>query len=77
MPSRYASSKNVLAVCDVCGFPYKLRELRNVITDFAERDASRNIQYSWNPVGRSKDPFTLTPNDLVATGAVGTVSVTT
>ena len=80
MPSRYASSKNVLAICDVCGFQYKLRELRSVIT----RGRDTNIKACpecWDedhpPVGRDKDPFSLTPNNLVATGAVGTVSVTT
>jgi len=116
MPSRYASSKNALAICDVCGFPYRLRELRNVITrgrdtnikacpecwdedhpqnelgkypvhdpqaiqnprpDFAELTNSRNTQYGWNPVGRDKHPYKLTPNNLVATGAVGTITITT
>ena len=115
MPSKFASSKNALAICDICGFQYKLRELRSVITrgtdtnikactecwnedhpqnelgrypvhdpqalreprpDFAELHDSRNIQYGFNPVGRDKDPFKLTPNTLVAKGAVGTVSVT-
>jgi len=115
MPSKYASSKKALGICDVCGFQYRLRELRSVITrgvdtnikacddcwdedhpqnelgrypvhdpqaiqnarpDFAELHDSRNIQYGFNPVGRDKDPFSLTPNTLVATGAVGTVSVT-
>ena len=53
--------------------PQALREPR---PDFAELHDSRNIQYGFNPVGRGKDPFSLTPNDLVATGTVGTVSVT-
>lgn len=37
---------------------------------------SRNIQWGWNPVGgaRSFDD-SLTPNNLVATGFVGTVTV--
>jgi len=30
MGNRFASSKRALGVCDVCGFTYKLRELRNV-----------------------------------------------
>ena len=29
MGSRFASNKKALGVCDVCGFTYKLRELRN------------------------------------------------
>ena len=31
MSSRYASSKKALAMCDVCGFEYKLRELRKLV----------------------------------------------
>ena len=31
MADRFASSKNAIAECDVCGFRYKLRELRNLI----------------------------------------------
>ena len=30
MADRFSSSKNALAECDICGFRYKLRELRNV-----------------------------------------------
>jgi hypothetical protein len=116
MVARFASTKKVLAICDVCGFQYKLRELRNIITrgrdtnikacpecweedhpqnelgkypvhdpqaiqnprpDFAELASSRNVQYGWNPVGRNKDPYKLTPNNLVAKGVVGSVTVTT
>lgn len=35
---------------------------------------SRQIQWGWNPVGMGYD-FGMTPNDLVATGQVGTVTV--
>ena len=39
---------------------------------------SRVFQWSWNPVGGARGSDAgLTPNDLVATGAVGTVTVTT
>jgi len=31
MATRFASSQNALGVCDVCGFTYKLRELRTTI----------------------------------------------
>ena len=30
MATQFASSQKALGVCDVCGFTYKLRELRNV-----------------------------------------------
>jgi hypothetical protein len=36
---------------------------------------SRIIQWGWNPVGGARDNG-LTPNDLVATGQVGSVTVT-
>jgi hypothetical protein len=39
---------------------------------------SRVFQWGWNPVGGARGfDSELTPNDLVATGAVGTVTVTT
>ncbi len=31
MATRFASSQKALGVCDVCGFTYKLRELRNLV----------------------------------------------
>ena len=38
---------------------------------------SRNIQWGWNPVGGSSDyDAYLTPNYLVATTSVGTVTIT-
>lgn len=37
---------------------------------------SRVFQYGWAPVGLD-DPYSLTPNALVATGEVGDVTVTT
>ena len=36
-----------------------------------------NIQWGWNPVGGGNNPYTLTPNNLVASGILGTVTVTT
>jgi hypothetical protein len=37
---------------------------------------SRDIQWGWNPVGGSKNfDDALTPNNLVATGFVGTVTI--
>jgi hypothetical protein len=37
---------------------------------------SRQIQWNWNPVGGAQDNG-LTPNDLLATGQIGIVTVTT
>ena len=31
MSQRFASGKKALAICDICGFQYKLRELRNLV----------------------------------------------
>jgi|TARA_R110000787_G_scaffold61352_1_gene139053 hypothetical protein len=36
----------------------------------------RNIQWGWNPVGQ-KYNFGLVPNNLISTGSVGEVTVTT
>jgi hypothetical protein len=116
MSNRFASSKKAIAECDVCGFRYKLRELKKLVRkgidtnikacpecwnpdqpqlklgetpvddpqairdprpDFAGYVQNRDIQWGWNPVGMGFDPFNLTPNDLVGTGQVGTVTVTT
>jgi hypothetical protein len=49
-----------------------------VMADGSLGEGSRIIQWGWNPVGGSRsfdDP--LTPNNLVAYGLVGTVSVVT
>ena len=32
MAGPFASSRKVIAECDICGFRYKLRELKNIIT---------------------------------------------
>tara|TARA_Y100000114_G_C11645702_1_gene271605 strand:+ start:270 stop:596 length:327 start_codon:yes stop_codon:yes gene_type:complete len=48
MPSKFASSKNALAECDICGFRFYLRELRNLII----RGSDTNIKACpecWNP----------------------------
>ncbi len=31
MSNRFASTKRAIAECDICGFQYKLKELRNII----------------------------------------------
>ena len=117
MSNRFASTKRAIAECDICGFQFKLRELKNLVRkgqdtnlkacpecwspdhpqlklgEFpvddpqairdprpdrslgeAGANSSRQIQWGWNPVGAGDDPFGLTPNDLVATGQIGTVS---
>ena len=114
MGYRYASGNKALALCDICGFQYKLRELRSTIKkgkitdikacpecwnpdhpqlhlgeipvedpqalrdprpDSAELVSSRDIQWGWNPVGFN-DNDELTPDNLEATGGLGTVTVT-
>lgn len=126
MANRFASSKIAIAICDRCGFQFRLRELRTlvvktkqvnmlvckacwepdqpqlqlgmypvddpqavrnprkdntylqsgVLADGSIGGGSRDIQWGWNPVGGARDfDAALTPNDLVAKGQVGTVSV--
>jgi hypothetical protein len=125
--NRFASAKNSIAMCDRCGFQYKLTALkkeiqktkiynllvcpqcwdpdqpqlqlgmypvddpqavRNPRTDSTYVTAgvntagsptggSRDIQWGWNPVGgASYFDVGMTPNYLVATTFVGTVTVT-
>jgi hypothetical protein len=126
MGNRFASGKNSIAICDRCGFQFKLTALRKEIIKTKvynllvcdecwdpdqpqlqlgmypvddpqavrepRRDStyytagvntagnptsgSRDIQWGWNPVGGSINFDTvLTPNYLVATTFVGTVTV--
>ena len=126
MSNRFASGKNSIAICDRCGFQFKLTALRKEIIKTKvynllvcdecwdpdqpqlqlgmypvddpqavrepRRDStyytagvntagnptsgSRDIQWGWNPVGGSINFDTvLTPNYLVATTFVGTVTV--
>ena len=127
MGNRFASGKNSIAMCDRCGFQYKLTALkkeiqktkiynllvcpqcwdpdqpqlqlgmypvddpqavRNPRTDSTYVTAgvntagsptggSRDIQWGWSPVGgASYFDIGMTPNYLVATTNVGTVTVT-
>jgi len=124
MPNQFSSGKFSIAECDVCGFRYKLSQLKQLVIKTKNTNilacntcwdpdhpqlqlgmypvndpqavrqprpdisyyeegnngagGSRVIQWGWNPVGgaRSFDDG-LTPNDLVAVGQVGTVTVTT
>ena len=126
MSNRFASGKNSVAICDRCGFEYKLTALkkeikktkiynllvcpqcwdpdqpqlqlgmypvddpqavRNPRTDSTYYTAgvntagnptsgSRDIQWGWQPVGGSSNfDVALTPNYLVATTSVGTVTI--
>jgi hypothetical protein len=127
MGNRFASAKNSIAMCDRCGFQYKLTALKKEIqktkiynllvcpqcwdpdqpqlqlgmypvddpqavrnprndstyytaganTAGNPTSGSRDIQWGWNPVGGSSNfDVALTPNYLVATTFVGTVTVT-
>lgn len=51
--------------------------LRNPRGDSNQAE-SRDIQWGWNPVGGANSLYNpLTPNTLVATGCIGTVTVST
>jgi hypothetical protein len=128
MGNRFASGKRAIAECDLCGFRFKLKDLKKLVAktklvnikvcpqcwtpdqpqlqlgmypvedpqalreprkDLSyyqsginvsgyPSEGSRIFQWGWSPVGGSRgfdDP--LTPNYLVATTYVGTVTVTT
>jgi len=126
MGNRFASGKIAIAICDRCGFRFRLRELRTLIVKTKQvnmlvckqcwepdqpqlqsgmypvddpqalrnprndntyyqsgtlangsiGEGSRNIQWGWNPVGMAQGfDSELTPNNLVAIGQVGTVTV--
>lgn len=128
MSNRYASGKIAIAICDVCGFRFRLRELRElviktkktnilacrscwspdqpqlqlgmypvddpqalrnprpdntyyqsgILADGSLGEGSRDIYWGWNPVGGGDAAIDGgTPNPLVATCFVGTVTVTT
>ena len=127
MGNRFASGKNSIAMCDRCGFQFKLTSLRKEViktkiynllvcpqcwdpdqpqlqlgmypvddpqavrnprkdTTYVTAGpnaqgsltgGSRDIQWGWAPVGGSSSfDVVLTPNYLVATTFVGTVTVT-
>jgi hypothetical protein len=112
MGTPFASGKNSIAMCDVCGQQFKLKKLKELVvktkktnimacpecwdpdhpqlklgmypvndpqairnprpdTTYAQ---SRQIQWGWAPVGGG-NALSGTPNALVATGYVGTVTV--
>ena len=48
MSNRFASARKAIAMCDVCGFEYKLKELKNLVT----KGRNTNIKACpecWNP----------------------------
>jgi hypothetical protein len=126
MGNRFASGKNSIAMCDRCGFQFKLTRLRKEViktktynllvcdecwdpdqpqlqlgmypvddpqavrnprrdnsyvtaglnADGEPSGGSRDIQWGWAPVGgASQFDAVLTPNYLVGTASVGTVSI--
>lgn len=128
MGNRFASGKIAIAICDRCGFRFRLRELKElviktkkvnllacpscwdpdqpqlqlgmypvddpqglrnprpdstylqsgVLADGSIGGGSRDIQWGWNPVGGGNNIVSGgTPNDLVANGFIGTVTVIT
>jgi len=127
MGNRFASGKKAIAICDRCGFQFRLRQLRTLIVKTKQvnilvckqcwepdqpqlqlgmypvddpqalrnprkdntyyqsgatstgsiGEGSRNIQWGWNPIGGASGfDAVLTPNYLVGTTSVGTVTVT-
>lgn len=128
MANRFSSGKNSIAICDRCGFRFKLTTLKKEVIktktynllvcdacwdpdqpqlqlgmypvddpqavrnprpdstyvtagigpDGYPTGGSRDIQWGWNPVGGSRlYDDGLTPNNLVLTTAVGTVTIVT
>ena len=127
MSNKFTTGRKAIAECDICGFRYQLKELRNLVVKTKEtttkacrqcwvpdqpqlllgmypvsdpqaiRDprpdrnayyasgiladgsyggGSRIIQWGWNPTGGASGISNiLTPNALVLTGYVGTVTV--
>ena len=85
--SKYASNRNAYGISDRSGFRYRLRNMRMEWNGLLvgkdewepkhpQLEPQRNIQYGFNPVGMRND-FNLTPNNLVSTGSVGSVTVVT
>jgi hypothetical protein len=126
MSNRFASGPRAIAMCDICGFQFKLKELKTqIVKTKAVNDrvckecwspdhpqlqlgmypvddpqalrnprndttyvtagvnadgnltgGSRDIQWGWSPVGGASNfDVGLTPNYLIATTFVGTVSI--
>jgi hypothetical protein len=120
MSNKYTTNKNAIADCDVCGFQFKLKQLKSLFVRETKtnilacpecwnpdqpqnlqgmypvddpqavrnprpdqsfndnnRTGSRDIQWGWEPVGGARPPANeFTPNKLVSSGVVGTVTIT-
>lgn len=48
MGIRFASNKRAVAICDVCGFQYKLKELRKLIVKGRDTNV-KACQECWDP----------------------------
>lgn len=48
MSNRFASGNKALAICDVCGFAYKLRDLRDLIIKGKDTNI-KACPECWNP----------------------------
>ena len=48
MGVRFASNKRAVAICDVCGFQYKLKELRKLIVKGRDTNV-KACQECWDP----------------------------
>ena len=48
MSHKYASGQKALAICDICGFQYKLRELRELIRK-GNKTNLKACPECWNP----------------------------
>lgn len=48
MVARFASSRKALALCDVCGFQYKLRELKNLFVKGRDTNV-KACRECWSP----------------------------
>jgi len=46
--ARFASDKNAIGECDVCGFRYKLRELRSLVVN-SVLTSTKACPTCWNP----------------------------
>lgn len=48
MSNRYASTKHALGICDVCGFQYKLKELRTTVVKGRDTNI-KACKTCWDP----------------------------
>ena len=46
MSNRFASTQKAIGECDICGFRFKLRELRNIITRGRDTNTKAERKYT-------------------------------